>query len=98
MSSEYISLVTPQDTAPPKSQVGVIGWMRQNLFSDWQNSLLTVLALWVIYHALGGLFNWAVRFAVFLGTDPAPCKVAEGACWPLVSDNWQIFLVGSYPL
>ena len=98
MSSEYISLVTPQDTAPPKSQVGVIGWMRQNLFSDWQNSLLTVLALWVIYHVLGGLFNWAVRSAVFLGTDPAPCKVAEGACWPLVSDNWQIFLVGSYPL
>ena len=98
MSSEYIGMVTAEEKAPPKSQVGLIGWMRQNLFSDWYNTTLTVLALWVIYHALGGMFNWAVRFAVFTGTDPAPCKVAKGACWALVNDNWQIYMVGSYPL
>ncbi|MCZ6472049.1 MAG: amino acid ABC transporter permease [SAR324 cluster bacterium] len=98
MTSEYIELAVPAEKLPPAVQLGPVGWLRQNLFSSWTNSILTLLALWLIYQALGGLFNWAVRFAVFSGTSPEPCKVAEGACWPLVNDNWQIFMVGSYPL
>ena len=98
MSSEYIGTIAPVESVPPKTHVGVVGWLKQNLFNNWYNSILTVLSLWLLYYALGGMFNWVVRYAVFTGTDPAPCKLAEGACWPLVIDNWQLFMVGTYPL
>ena len=33
-----------EDLPPPVSQTGIIGWFRQNLFSNWLNALLTLLA------------------------------------------------------
>ena len=30
---------------PPPTQTGVIGWMRENLFDGWKNTLLTLVAL-----------------------------------------------------
>ena len=31
----------------PASTVGVIGWLRTNLFSGWINSILTLVALYL---------------------------------------------------
>ena len=51
---------------PPVTSVGVLGWLRKNLFSSWFNSLLTIVALWVIYNLVVGLWgfvttaNWNV--------------------------------------
>ena len=35
-------------SAPPITEVGLIGWLRQNLFSSWLNSILTVLSVYFI--------------------------------------------------
>jgi general L-amino acid transport system permease protein len=35
-------------TRPPAATTGVIGWMRKNLFSSWLNSLMTLLAIYVL--------------------------------------------------
>jgi general L-amino acid transport system permease protein len=43
---------------PPASSVGVVGWFRKNLFSNWFNSLLTVVSLWVIYNLAVGLWSF----------------------------------------
>jgi general L-amino acid transport system permease protein len=43
---------------PPVTSIGVLGWLRNNLFSSWFNSLLTILALWVIYNFVVGLLGF----------------------------------------
>jgi general L-amino acid transport system permease protein len=60
-------MATITDTIkPPVTSVGVLGWLRKNLFSSWFNSLLTIVALWLIYNFVVGLWgfvttaNWNV--------------------------------------
>lgn len=59
----------------------------------WQG-LLTVLCVWLLWHAL----DWAVLKAVFR-PDLAACKALEhgGACWGVVAEKWQSWLFGRYP-
>jgi len=66
---------------PPPTSVGFIGWLKKNLFSSWYNALLTLLSLWMIYIALGGLLKWA-----FIS-----------ARWGVVTSNLRLFMVGMYP-
>ena len=45
---------------PPRSEIGLVGWLRANLFSTWYNSALTVvvgvLAAWALWYGLRWLF------------------------------------------
>ncbi len=45
---------------PPRSEIGLVGWLRANLFSTWFNSALTVvvgvLAVWALWYGLRWLF------------------------------------------
>ncbi len=66
---------------PPRTSVGVLGWLRQNLFSTWYNALLTLAALWLVYVVLRGLVGWAL-------TD---------ARWGVVTTNLRLFMVGQFP-
>lgn len=45
---------------PPVTSVGVLGWLRKNLFSSWLNSILTIIALWIIYNVAVGLISFIV--------------------------------------
>ncbi len=70
----------PAPLPPPRSEVGLVGWAYANLFSSWQNSLLTfatgaalVLGLWF------GL-RW-----VFLSAD-----------WTIISRIGGFFFIGQY--
>ena len=55
-----------QTLAPPVMSVGVLGWLRKNLFSSWINSILTVVALWIIYNVAVGVvgFVWSANWNV----------------------------------
>jgi len=66
---------------PPRTSVGVLGWLRKNLFSTWYNALLTIVMLWLIYVVGSGLLNWVFR----------------GARWDVISANLRLFMVGPYP-
>ena len=83
----------PTVERPPAVQVGVIGWLRKNLFSSWVNSLLTVLALLLLYNIIPPLINWLVVKAVWGPADPAACKEASGA--PRVFDEIHTIGAGS---
>ena len=37
--------------APPRSQVGVVRWLHEKLFSSWLNGILTVLCLYLLWLA-----------------------------------------------
>ncbi len=69
------------DLAPPVTSIGVIGWLRKNLFSSWFNSLLSLLSLWFLVTVGGEFVRWALT----------------GARWSVVSSNLRLFMVGPYP-
>ena len=60
-----ISSASPAPTLPPpRSEVGVIGWIRANLFSAWHSSLITALSVTAL-----GLGLWFGLRWVFLQAD-----------------------------
>lgn len=92
---------------PPARDVGVIGWMRKNLFSSIPNALLTLLALWLVWIIVPPLLNFGLFNAVWSGEGREACTNAEqggiqpagwfGACWPYVGDYMNLFIYGRFP-
>lgn len=72
---------TTEVLGPPRTSVGVLGWLKKNLFSTWYNTLLTIVTLWVIWSSSSGLISWALTTAR----------------WNVISENARLFLVGPYP-
>ena len=82
---------------PPKTEIGVLGWIRHNLFSSWWNSLLTVLAVWLLIEVIPPLIQWGVTDAVFGLVEPDVCKQATGACWTVIREKYRLILFGTFP-
>ena len=80
----------------PVTHVGVIGWLRTNLFSSWFNTLLTVAALVLLWRIVPPLLGWTLFNADFSGATGEECT-AEGACWAWVDQRINQFLYGFYP-
>jgi len=86
------------DLRPPRSEVGIVGWLTKNLFSSWSNTLLTLLGVWISWRVLSGALDWAVFSAVWTGNDGNDCRVPDaGACWPFVMAKFGQFMYGRYP-
>ena len=84
------------DLPPPASSVGVIGWLRGNLFSSPLNSLLTLLALYLLYISLPPLIQWAFIDANWVGENRQDCS-KDGACWVFIGVRLNQFIYGFYP-
>ena len=50
---------------PPISQVGIVRWLRVNLFSSRVNIGLTLAALYMLYIIIPPLLNWTIFDANF---------------------------------
>ncbi len=97
--------LVPQKT-PPASEVGVIGWMRANLFSSIGNSILTLLTLYCIYLVLASILPWAIS-PTWGAASLTECRGIlhelgreghfSGACWGVIRDRWTQLLFGFYP-
>ena len=84
------------EVRPPVTSVGIIGWMRANLFNSPMNSLLTIFFLFCLYKLLPPLVRWAFFDCVW--SAPAQvCKESTGACWSVVTQNFRFILFGFYP-
>jgi len=81
---------------PPRLSVGVVGWLRSNLFSSWFNTLLTLLAIYLVWLIVPPLLKWAVFQADWTGTTRADCT-SEGACWVFIKERFSQFMYGFYP-
>ncbi|MEN8191053.1 MAG: amino acid ABC transporter permease, partial [Thermodesulfobacteriota bacterium] len=82
--------------SPPATSVGVVGWLRQNLFSSVLNSIFTLVALFIIYKTIPPALNWAFFTADWVGTTRDACT-SDGACWVFVGVRIKQFLFGFYP-
>lgn len=84
------------DLPPPRMSVGVLGWLKANLFSNWFNSLLTVFAIYLIWLVVPPLLQWAIIDANWVGSTRADCT-QEGACWVFIQQRFGQFMYGFYP-
>ena len=84
------------DMAPPKTSVGVVAWMRANLFSSWLNTVLTLFALYLVWLIVPPLLSWVIFDANWVGTTRQDCTKA-GACWVFIEQRFGQFMYGYYP-
>ena len=72
---------TKEVLPPPTERIGILGWMKKNLFGSIADTILTFVAggflIWMIY----AIFDWAFHTAR----------------WAAVSDNLQLYMKGQYP-
>ena len=94
------------ERAPPASAVGIIGWMRANLFSSVLNSILTLIALAFVLLVLGKLVPWLLS-PTWSALSLTECRSIlhdlgreghlGGACWGVIRDRWVQLMFGFYP-
>jgi general L-amino acid transport system permease protein len=82
---------------PPGTSSGVLGWLRQNLFSNWINTALTLLSAVLLWYTIPPFIEWAFIDAVWSGSSRNDCQGVEGACWAVVDVRWDQLLFGFYP-
>jgi general L-amino acid transport system permease protein len=70
----------PKASGPPRTEVGLLGWLRKNLFSTWYNALLTIGSVLLVIWVLRGVISWAFT----------------SARWGVITTNWRVLLIGRY--
>jgi general L-amino acid transport system permease protein len=85
--------------ALPQPLFGPVGWVRANLFSGWLNSLTTLAIVYVLWHAIPALIDWAFVNAIWQAPDSKACRAAagKGACWAFIAEKHRFILFGTYP-
>lgn len=97
MSQNYEPGTHP-DLPPPANTIGVIGWLRTNLFSNLTNTLLTFFSLYLLYIAIPPIIDWAFLNADWgAGESRKEACTGVGACWPFVTKWIDQFIYGFYP-
>ena len=92
----YVQETPAEELKPPVASVGVIGWVRSNLFNGWFNSLLTILTLYILWKVVPPFIRWAFIDSVW-NTTGAVCREADGACWSIITTNVRFILFGFFP-
>ena len=92
----YVQETPVEELKPPVTSVGVIGWIRANLFNGWFNSLLTIVTLYFLWLVIPPLVRWAFIDSVW-NTTGAVCRDADGACWSIITTNFRFILFGFFP-
>jgi len=101
----YVQKESIPPSPPPATETGVVGWLRENLFSSISNTILTLLAILILFQALPGLLQWAVFDAVVNAANLAECREiaraagVEGsfACWAVIVERFNQLVFGFYP-
>ena len=100
MSDERAFYRSQAEMLPPRpapaATVGVVGWMRANLFSSYLNIALTLMSAGLLWVAVPPFLDWALFGADFSGATGADCT-GDGACWAWLDQRIEQFLYGFYP-
>ncbi|GGE36686.1 amino acid ABC transporter permease [Actibacterium pelagium] len=98
----YVRTEMLPQKAPPATSVGVVGWLRENLFSSVGNSALTVVTGALLLMLLSAILPW-VFLGIWDAESLADCRAqfaemyADGrtyACWAVIADRWDQIMFG----
>ncbi|MCU0905062.1 MAG: amino acid ABC transporter permease [Tabrizicola sp.] len=90
---------------PPITERGIVKWLRENLFSGWLNTILTVVSVLVLWWLISSSLPWWLN-SVWTADSLGQCREivaaragegATGACWASIHVWWGAFLFGFYP-
>jgi general L-amino acid transport system permease protein len=90
---------------PPEREAGAVKWLRENLFSGPVNTILTLLALGIIWFLVSHFWDWFAH-SVWKADSLAQCREiiaatwgegARGACWAVIRERWHQYIFGFYP-
>jgi len=95
MNNERLQTSSVDAIKPPRTHIGVVGWLRANLFSTWYNSLLTLVTLYVLWQAVPPFIRWAFIDSLWTSTGEE-CQAVDGACWSVIPANIRFILFGFY--
>ena len=70
--------------------------INKNINSNWFNSILTLLIVFVLIKSIPGLLNWTIFDANFVGTSKEECT-GSGACWIFINVWFDRLIYGLYP-
>ena len=88
-----------QSLPPPMTSVGVVRWLKENLFSSPSNIVLTFVVIYLLWLILPPLLDWAVFDAVWRASSRQECwDISDGACWAVVVTRFDQFVYGDYPV
>jgi general L-amino acid transport system permease protein len=82
-----------------------VKWLRENLFAGPYNTILTLVALYVVFLVLQAVVPWLLN-GVWNANSLQECREiiaanagegATGACWAMIRERWNQFIFGLYP-
>lgn len=95
--SETLTHQPSPSQPPPRIEVGILGWMRANLFSSWANTGLTLVAVYLLYVLIPPFIEWALVNANWEGRDRSVCDAnKDGACWTFIKVRFLQIMFGLY--
>ncbi len=96
MSIQQSAVPAYGNVKPPVTSIGVIGWIRANLFNSWFNSVLTLLVIALLFKFVPPFVRWAFVDSHWNSTSAA-CHASGGACWSIIPANIRFIMFGFYP-
>ncbi len=104
-TESYVRTDMLGEKAPPATTVGIIGWMRENLFDGWLNTALTIIGALAVFLVLEEIVPWIWR-GTWTASSLQDCReviqatYGEGvtaACWSVIGERYQQLMFGFYP-
>lgn len=83
----------PVSRGKPITEIGVVKWLKDNLFSSIFDSIITILTLGVIVYLLYGILNWALFEAQWEIVFLNQAMLNTGQQFP-TSEIWRVELAG----
>ncbi|MCW8841977.1 MAG: amino acid ABC transporter permease [Rhodobacteraceae bacterium] len=101
-SVAFVAKDTIPPSPPPGRETGIVKWLRENLFSNIPNSILTIVSLYVIFIVLKNTMPWIVN-GVWTTSSLSQCREVlngeTGACFSVLTERWNQLLYGfKYPV
>ncbi len=99
-TKSYVRTEMLPEKAPPPTEVGIIGWMKENLFSGWLNSLMTVITAYLIFWVLAAILPWLMNSVWNAGSLNECREILQGeagACWGVINERFNQLMFGFYP-
>lgn len=80
-SDTVVNYEEPPVKPPPLLSVGMLAWMRKNLFHSAADTILTFVSIFILISMFAGLLQWAV----------------SSANWLVITRNMRLFMLGTFP-
>ena len=105
MKDPVLTFELKPDLPPPRTTVGILGWVRANLFSSVFNTVLTLSATWLLWQIIPPLVEWFIFNATFSGNNRSSCEMRlasgdytdrPGACWVFIKVRFLQIMFGLF--